>query len=94
MRRTPGLRVRPVPELGTCIVYTPASPRLHKLNPTAWLALELVDGRPSPVIEAEFLVRTTARLSNAAARRLLTDAVTMLLAAGIVEDMGETHHDD
>ena len=43
--KTRGLRVRPVPEVGCCYVYTPARPRMHSLNMTAWLVLELCDGR-------------------------------------------------
>lgn len=43
---TPGLRLRPVPELGACLVYDPARAQLHTLNPTAWLILTLCDGRP------------------------------------------------
>lgn len=44
-RKTRGLRVRPVPEVGCCYVYTPARPRMHSLNMTAWLVLELCDGK-------------------------------------------------
>ena len=85
----PGLRLRPVPELGTCIAYTPAAPRLHRLNATAWLVLELMDGRPPGAVEAGFLSRTAALASRAEARRLLAAAQAMLLAAGIVETMQE-----
>lgn len=86
--------MRPIPELGTCIVYTPALPRLHKLNPTAWLALELVDGRSAQAIEAEFLARTAAQVSKATARSLLGSAVTMLLGCGILETVTEKRHDE
>ena len=44
-RRAQGLRVRPVPEVGHCYVYTPAQPRLYALNMAAWLVLELCEGR-------------------------------------------------
>lgn len=44
-RRAPGLRVRPAPEVGRCFVYTPARPRLYALNMSAWLILELCQGR-------------------------------------------------
>ncbi len=39
------IRVRPVSEMDTCLVYTPGNPRLYTLNPTAWLVIELCDGR-------------------------------------------------
>jgi len=44
-RKVRGLRVRPVPEVGACYVYTPTHPRLYALNMTAWLILELCEGR-------------------------------------------------
>lgn len=50
----PGLRLRPVPELGTCLAYDPARARLHRLNASAWLILSLCDGRPRAEIAADF----------------------------------------
>ena len=44
-RRRRGVRVRPVPEVGACYVYTPARPGLYALNMSAWLILELCEGR-------------------------------------------------
>jgi hypothetical protein len=46
--------VRPVPELGYCLVFTPSSPRLYTLNPSAWLLLELCRGQDCDTLEAEF----------------------------------------
>ena len=43
--RVRGVRVRPLPELGACFVYTPARPCLHTLNIAAWFILELCEGR-------------------------------------------------
>jgi len=48
------VRLRPVPELGHCLAYTPARPALHRLNPTAWLLAELSDGRPLAAIAGEY----------------------------------------
>lgn len=45
--RTDGLRLRPVPELGCCLVFTPGRPNLYTLNARAWLVLELVQATPS-----------------------------------------------
>jgi hypothetical protein len=39
--QTPGLRLRPVRELGVCVVFAPAEARLFRLNAQSWLALEL-----------------------------------------------------
>ena len=44
-RRVRGVRVRPLPELDACFVYTPARPCLHTLNIAAWFILELCEGR-------------------------------------------------
>jgi len=53
--RTPELRIRPVPELGRCMVFTPARPHLYTLNAAAWLALELCDGRSLSMLEAAYV---------------------------------------
>ena len=51
---SPGLRLRPVPELGACLAYDPVRARLHTLNPVSWLILTLCDGRPRQAIAEEF----------------------------------------
>lgn len=43
-RKSAGLRVRAVPEMGFCLVFTPQDPNLYTLNPTSWLILEMCDG--------------------------------------------------
>ncbi|MEJ8809755.1 PqqD family protein [Variovorax ureilyticus] len=53
-RRAPDLRVRPVPELGYCLVFTPDRPKLYTLNAAAWLLLELCDGQDRDALEADF----------------------------------------
>lgn len=52
--RTPGLRVRPVPELGCCMVFTPAQPKVYTLNAAAWLLLELCEGQSAEALLAAF----------------------------------------
>ncbi|NMJ43703.1 PqqD family protein [Roseomonas sp. JC162] len=53
-RLEPGVRLRPVPELGHCLAYTPARPALHRLNPSAWLLAELADGGSFEAIATEY----------------------------------------
>jgi len=53
-RRPPDLRVRPVPELGYCLVFTPNRPTLYTLNAAAWLLLELCDGQDLHALECDF----------------------------------------
>src|SRR5262249_24233575 len=63
-RRTPGLRVRPVPELSTCVVFTPAAPQLFNLNPHAWLILELAPDRTYEELETCYLARVVPPLTD------------------------------
>jgi len=53
-RRTTNLRVRPVPEMDVCLVFTPDRPHLYRLNAAAWLVFELCDGRSGAALEAEY----------------------------------------
>lgn len=85
LRYAPGVRLRPVPELGFCIAFTPAAPRLHRLNPTAWLILELAPGRTPTTLEEDFLAATAGRLDPAVARWHVADGLTMLRRAGILD---------
>lgn len=83
MRHTEGLRLRPVPELGMCMAFTPHPPRLHTLNPSAWLIVELCrGGRP---LEEDY-VRRVSPLSRADALEQLRAGVASLWDAGIIED--------
>jgi hypothetical protein len=49
----PGVRLRPVPEMGVCLAYTPARPCLHRLNAASWLIVSRCDGRRLDQIAAE-----------------------------------------
>lgn len=84
MRRTDGLRLRPVPELSVCLAFTPRPPRLHTLNPSAWLIVELC--REGVALEAEYVRRVSPPLSRADALAQLHDGVAELRAAGIILD--------
>lgn len=83
--RTPGLRLRPIPELGTCLAYTPSPPRLHTLNPLAWLIVELCDGAPGRNLQHEFLARSVPPLAGPDALAQLETGLAMLLATGILQ---------
>jgi hypothetical protein len=52
--RSPGVRLRPVPEQGLCLAYIPHPPRLYGLNPPSWLLLSLCDGRPDVALAAAY----------------------------------------
>lgn len=68
--RQPSLRVRPVPELQRCLVFTPEQPRLYTLNASAWLVFELCDGRSLAGIEAAYREAIGAHPGQAVASEL------------------------
>lgn len=76
------VRVRPVPELETCIVYTPSDPRLYRLNLNSWLILELCQGRSDAELSEAYL---EAVPPAGTAGRALREGLATLLDAGIVE---------
>ena len=84
-RKTPKLRVRPVPEMDACIVFTPARPNLYTLNPTAWLVLELCDGATGKALEARYYHAVEPLLTRGEARAELHRIVEDLEHKGIVE---------
>jgi hypothetical protein len=83
-RMTPDVRVRPVPELRTCIVYTPQNPRLYTLNPHAWLVLELASDRTFAELSERYMAETVPPLTRPLAERHLAEALSMLLDSGIL----------
>jgi hypothetical protein len=82
-----GLRVRPVPELGTCVIYTPARPRLYTLNPNAWLIFELATRHPIAGLEDAYFAHTVPPMTNSVARRQLQEGLEMLTQCGILEQV-------
>ena len=80
----PGLRLRPVPELGMCLAFTPSPPRLHTLNPAAWLILELCDGNDESALRPEFLRRCAPPLATNDALKQLEDGLSLLQRTGIL----------
>lgn len=84
-RTTPGLRTRPVPELGICVVYTPAEPRLFNLNTHAWLILELAPGKTHEQLASDYAARVVPPLTAAVAEGQLRDALEMLTSQGMLE---------
>jgi hypothetical protein len=81
----PDIRVRPVSEMDVCLVYTPGNPKLYALNPTAWLVMELCDGRGWTSLERRYYATIEPLRSREAAKAELECAVNDLVGKGIVE---------
>ena len=81
----PDIRVRPVNEMDVCLVYTPRTPKLYTLNPTAWFVMELCDGRDWKSLERRYYAAIEPLRSREAAKAELEHAVNDLVGMGIVE---------
>lgn len=84
-RKRPGVRVRPVPERGHCLVYTPDRPTLHWLNPGAWLILELCQGQPLTQMVAAYHEATGLDRPREEVVEELSQGLTSLRRRGIIE---------
>jgi hypothetical protein len=86
-----GVRLRPVPELGACLAYTPASPlarpALHLLNASSWLIAALCDGRPAAAVAAGFRAAAAEDAALAANDATLRDGIAQLVASGVLAPM-------
>lgn len=83
-RRMPDLRMRPVPEDGYCLVYAPSIPNLLSVNTTAWLVLELSDGRDLDEITAAFHHEIAPLLTLNEAREQVAAALDDLVSQQLV----------
>jgi len=82
--KTRNLRMRPVPEMGICFVFTPARPKLYTLNTSAWLVLVLCDGRHGRALVDAYTEEMAPHLSRNQALGEVRDAVRDLELKGIV----------
>jgi hypothetical protein len=78
-----GVRLRPVPELGVCLAYTPARPDLHRLNAASWLIASLCDGRSLTSLEAAYSA-ALGRAGKTANPVTLRDGIDDLVELGVV----------
>lgn len=76
-----GVRLRPVPEMGACLVYTRARPALHRLNVASWLIASLCDGRSAQEIARAY---RNAMGEEAGRVEALYDGLEELVSLGIV----------
>jgi hypothetical protein len=81
-----GVRLRPVPEMGVCLAYTPSRPALHRLNAASWLIVSLCDGRHAAAMEAAY---RTALPGAAGSTEALHRGLDDLLALGVIRRVGQ-----
>lgn len=84
-RHVPGLRLRRLPEINSCIVFKPGVPHLFTPNLSAWLLLELCPGRTDLELEEAFVDAVAPTLDDSTARRQAQDGVELLLEQGLIE---------
>jgi len=78
------VRLRPVPEMGVCLAYTPLRPALHRLNAASWLIVSLCDGRAVADIARAY---RAAVEGPAGTDEALSHGLERLQALGIVRRM-------
>lgn len=83
-KRSQGLRLRPVPEMSFCLAYTPRHPNLYTLNPSAWLVVELCDGRIGKKIARDYRDAINAEMPILEAIAELSKLVDDLMQKRIV----------
>jgi hypothetical protein len=74
-----------VPEREVCLVYTPSNPNLYTLNATAWVVLELCDGRTLAELEKAFHQSVEPLMSEDEASEYLLVSLQDMLEKSIVE---------
>lgn len=84
-RKVANLRIRPVDEMGVCIVFTPDNPRLYTLNASAWLIMELCDGRNWRSLERRYFATIEPSRSREVARLELRRGIEDLIQQGVIE---------
>ncbi len=84
-RKARYLRTRPLPEREVCLVYTPRNPNLYTLNATAWVVLELCNGRSLAELEKAFHQSVEPLMSEPEAREYLLASLRDMLEKSIVE---------
>src|SRR3954464_9625770 len=84
--RVPDLRVRPVEEMKSCVVFRPNPPKLFMLNLNAWLILELCDGADAQEIAHRYYEKVGSHMSVESARAHLLTGLQTLREQGLVID--------
>lgn len=83
--KIPNLRIRAIPEMRMCVVFTPDDPKLYSLDGSAWLVLEMCDGRRGVDIESEYCDAMVPGVTRARAAVDVRNILTDLCAKRLIE---------
>ena len=82
--KTSDVVLRTFESWGRAYAFTPDSPEIYDLNATAWLIVELCDGRPFGQIEADYIDALRDRLDPDEARAQFHAGFATLLERNII----------
>jgi len=71
--------------MAICLVFTPDNPEMYTLNPSAWLILQLCDGRSEERIAAAYHAVVEPLLTREEARDEVRAGIEELVGKRIVE---------
>lgn len=83
-RKTPNVVLREFPEWGRAYAFTPDDPELFDLNTTAWLIVDLCDGRGFREIESDYVRMVGERVGSDHARQQFHQGFDALLQRNII----------
>lgn len=87
--KTPDVVIRPFEEWGRAYAFTPDAPEIYDLNSTAWLIVELCDGRPFGEIETAYVEAVRDQISPETARSQFHSGFELLLERNIISASNE-----
>ena len=85
LRKSPGLRTRPVPEVDSLMVFSPHSGKIHWLGLNTWLLFELCDGRSLRELERGYSELAGDKLGEGGAQRQVQRGLDSLIGSRLVE---------
>jgi hypothetical protein len=82
---TPNLRVRPVEEMKSCVVFRPKPPKMFMLNLNAWLIFQLCNGNSPDHVAQRYRKSVADQMSEREADRQLMIGIKNLQDQGLIE---------
>jgi hypothetical protein len=82
----PGVRLRPVPEMGVCLAYTPQKPAIHRLNAASWLIVSLCNRTGAADIASAYRAAVDG---PAGTYEVLSQGLCRLMSLGIIRQVSD-----